>query len=100
MDLGTLCKQGRLREALQLLNGMDNCLKPSTYASLLRLCTGKKFLAGGKLVHQHMDRMGFKPDMFLRNTMTKTVCPLSLLYIITVCLWATFLCSEESRSAT
>ncbi|XP_059072783.1 pentatricopeptide repeat-containing protein At3g16610 [Cryptomeria japonica] len=69
MDLGTLCKQGRLREALQLLNGMDNCLKPSTYASLLRLCTGKKFLAGGKLVHQHMDRMGFKPDMFLRNTM-------------------------------
>jgi len=36
-----------------------------TYASLLHGCVNTKALSEGWLVHTHMNRMKFKPDLFL-----------------------------------
>eukprot|EP01018_Ginkgo_biloba_P038057 Gb_22048 [translate_table: standard] len=66
--MGTLCKQDRLKEALELLHVMDQRgIRPdiSTYASLLQVCVDTKALAEGKVVHNHMIDKGFKPDVFL-----------------------------------
>eukprot|EP01018_Ginkgo_biloba_P031733 Gb_22996 [translate_table: standard] len=71
-DLRLLCKQGRLKEAFQILYLMDQtgvCADSSTYASLLKVCIDKKSLPEGKLVHTHMMDRGFVPDMFLGNTL-------------------------------
>eukprot|EP01018_Ginkgo_biloba_P036923 Gb_03481 [translate_table: standard] len=65
-DAITLCRQSRLKEALHLLNFMnqsDSC----TYASLLQLCVNLKALPEGKLLHAHIIHMGFKPDIFLET---------------------------------
>eukprot|EP01018_Ginkgo_biloba_P019599 Gb_25046 [translate_table: standard] len=69
-DIITLCKQGRLKEALNILNVMDQLdILPDfpIYSSLLHLCLSKKALPEGKLVHTHMSERGFMPDIFLAN---------------------------------
>eukprot|EP01018_Ginkgo_biloba_P011198 Gb_27463 [translate_table: standard] len=68
-DVRTLCKQGRLQEALHILHVMDQSIEFSTYLCLLQGCIKKKSLPEGKLVHAHMNDMGFMPDRFLRNTL-------------------------------
>eukprot|EP01018_Ginkgo_biloba_P007733 Gb_22896 [translate_table: standard] len=65
----TLCKQGRLKEALHILQIMDRPVDSFTYASLLRVCINKKALYEGKLVHLHMNESGFIPDRLLGNTL-------------------------------
>eukprot|EP01018_Ginkgo_biloba_P002677 Gb_01638 [translate_table: standard] len=42
---------------------------PSNHISLLQECLNKKNLAEGKLVHAHMIYAGFRPGMFLGNTL-------------------------------
>eukprot|EP01018_Ginkgo_biloba_P024066 Gb_36172 [translate_table: standard] len=73
-NVRALCKQGRLKEALQTLHLMDHQYVPvdSTYASLLKSCIHKKALPEGKLVHAHiihMSERGFNPDIVLGNTL-------------------------------
>eukprot|EP01018_Ginkgo_biloba_P009788 Gb_07729 [translate_table: standard] len=60
----TLCKQGRLKEAFNVLHIVDH-VDSSTYASLLQGCLNIKALSGGKLVHAHMMKTGYKPDISL-----------------------------------
>eukprot|EP01018_Ginkgo_biloba_P002598 Gb_38504 [translate_table: standard] len=68
-DVGTLCKEGRLKEALHILHDMDQLVNTSTYVCLLQACIQKKALSEGKLVHAHMKDRGFVSDGFLGNTL-------------------------------
>eukprot|EP01018_Ginkgo_biloba_P002730 Gb_33133 [translate_table: standard] len=73
-DLKTLCKQGRLKEALHNLHAMDRRVDTSTYVSLLQVCIKKKALLEGKLIHTHMNEKGLMPEgklvhRFLWNTL-------------------------------
>eukprot|EP01018_Ginkgo_biloba_P003562 Gb_16895 [translate_table: standard] len=68
-DVTRLCKQGRLKEALRILEGMDQCIDSSTYVCLLQSCIKKKAFSEGKLLHAHMDERGFVPDRFLQTTL-------------------------------
>eukprot|EP01018_Ginkgo_biloba_P036926 Gb_11578 [translate_table: standard] len=69
-DMKTLCEQGQLQEALDILHSMKSPGMPadsSPYASLLQGCVNKKALPEGKLVHSHMIETGFKPDIYLET---------------------------------
>eukprot|EP01018_Ginkgo_biloba_P024045 Gb_25029 [translate_table: standard] len=70
-DVKTLCKQGRLTDAMDMLRLIDQqgiWVNSNTYASLLHICVGKNTLPYGKLVHAHIIQTGFKPnDVFLSN---------------------------------
>eukprot|EP01018_Ginkgo_biloba_P012918 Gb_21949 [translate_table: standard] len=68
-DVGNLCKQGRLEEALHIFHGMEQPADTCTYACLLQVCIKKKALLEGKLVHAHISGMGFVPDTFLGNSL-------------------------------
>eukprot|EP01018_Ginkgo_biloba_P001634 Gb_19896 [translate_table: standard] len=65
----TLCKQGRLKEALHNLHVMDRLIDCSTYAFLLQGCVSKSALPDGKLVHAHITEKGLMRDRFLGNTL-------------------------------
>eukprot|EP01018_Ginkgo_biloba_P032910 Gb_35636 [translate_table: standard] len=47
-------------------------VKSNSYESLLRRCVGMKSLMDGKIIHSHMIRTGFKPDIYL-TTMLLTM---------------------------
>eukprot|EP01018_Ginkgo_biloba_P017192 Gb_07106 [translate_table: standard] len=69
-DVGSLCRQGRLKEALdffQLFEQRGIWADSSTYDSLLHVCVNKKALPEGKLVHAHIIQTGFKPKIYLGN---------------------------------
>eukprot|EP01018_Ginkgo_biloba_P013169 Gb_21054 [translate_table: standard] len=68
-DVRMLCEQGRLNEALHLLHLMNQPADTSTYVCLLQICTKKKALSEGKLVHTHINDRGLMPDVFLGNTL-------------------------------
>eukprot|EP01018_Ginkgo_biloba_P031628 Gb_29020 [translate_table: standard] len=72
-DARTLCKQGRLEEALHILQLMEQQGIPvdsSTHASFLHGCVSKNALSYGKLVHAHIIQTGLKcQDIFLGNTL-------------------------------
>eukprot|EP01018_Ginkgo_biloba_P002781 Gb_22740 [translate_table: standard] len=68
-DVRTLCKQGRLKEALNILHATDQSVDSSTYACLLQMCIKKKTLSEGKLTHAHMHERRFMADNFLQNTL-------------------------------
>lgn len=64
-DLGTLCKEGRLMEAVYILHRMDqNDIRASakTYVLLLKGCGNMKNLSEGRRVHAHMIKFGIEPD--------------------------------------
>eukprot|EP01018_Ginkgo_biloba_P008638 Gb_28775 [translate_table: standard] len=68
--LKSLCKQGRLKEALGILHLVDHRdirINPSAYDSLLQCCVHKKALPEGKLVHAHTILTGFNPDISSEN---------------------------------
>eukprot|EP01018_Ginkgo_biloba_P000906 Gb_34192 [translate_table: standard] len=66
-DVRKLCKQGRLKEALRILQVLNLRLDSSTYHCFLQECIDEKDLSQGKLVHAHMNDKGFIPDRFLQN---------------------------------
>eukprot|EP01018_Ginkgo_biloba_P031910 Gb_25359 [translate_table: standard] len=70
-NVRTLCKQGRLNEALHILRIMDRQgVWPdyATYDSLLQGCLSNKSLRESKLVHAHIIQTGFKcQDISLGN---------------------------------
>eukprot|EP01018_Ginkgo_biloba_P019081 Gb_13190 [translate_table: standard] len=68
-DVRRLSKQGRLKEALHILNTMDQSVDSYTYVCFLQGCIKKKALSEGRQVHTHMTDKGFKPDSSLQNTL-------------------------------
>eukprot|EP01018_Ginkgo_biloba_P012913 Gb_21937 [translate_table: standard] len=68
-DVRNLCKQGLLKEALHIAHLMDQPVDTSTYACLLQMCIKKKALSQGRVLHTHMNEIGFMPDVFLGNTL-------------------------------
>ena len=72
-ESSSLCKEGRLKEALGYLNVMDErgiAVEDAMYASLLDACGSAKAFAEGKKAHAHMLANGFQQNMFLA---TRTV---------------------------
>jgi pentatricopeptide repeat protein len=66
----TLCKLGRLKEALYILQFTDNSINSCTYVSLLQCCIRKKALGQGKLIHAHITQKGFiAANTLLQNTL-------------------------------
>jgi pentatricopeptide repeat protein len=62
-DIITLCKQGRSKDALHILQTMDNhgiWADYSAYSCLLHSCITNKTLPEGKLVHAHIIQTGFQ----------------------------------------
>eukprot|EP01018_Ginkgo_biloba_P002101 Gb_06088 [translate_table: standard] len=68
-DVKTLCQQGRLKEALDILNAMNQPADSLTYVCLLQACTNKKAFTDGKFVHTHIIERGFTADRFLWNAL-------------------------------
>eukprot|EP01018_Ginkgo_biloba_P001659 Gb_20197 [translate_table: standard] len=63
-----LSKQGRLKEALQILHVMEQRVDSTIYDCFLQGCVSNKALPETKLVHNHMVQTGFKcPDISLGN---------------------------------
>ena len=68
--LTTLCNEGRLKEALHILNIIDNHVQNSlTYVCLLQGCIKRKASPEAKLVHAHIIQEGFMEGIVLGNTL-------------------------------
>eukprot|EP01018_Ginkgo_biloba_P013099 Gb_10133 [translate_table: standard] len=71
-DVNTLCKSGRVKEAMYILRFNDchgirtDC---NTYAFLLQACIVTNALAEAKQIHAHMIDAGFEPDIVLANNL-------------------------------
>eukprot|EP01018_Ginkgo_biloba_P002747 Gb_11036 [translate_table: standard] len=68
-DLRMLCKQGRLKEVMQILQSTGQRVETSIYVYLLQLCIKKKALTEGKRIHNHMNERGIFPEIWLQNTL-------------------------------
>lgn len=71
-DLGTLCKEDRLTEAVHNSHHMDrNDLRAyaKTYVLLLKDCVNMKNLTEGRSVHAHMIKFGIEPDKALVSSL-------------------------------
>eukprot|EP01018_Ginkgo_biloba_P014272 Gb_03213 [translate_table: standard] len=68
-DVRKLCEQGRLKEALHILHGMDHRADSSAWVHLLQSCIKRNGVLEGKLVHAHVTERGYLPDRFLQNTL-------------------------------
>eukprot|EP01018_Ginkgo_biloba_P031529 Gb_16954 [translate_table: standard] len=69
-NIGTLCKEGRLKEALGVLHLMNQRgmrVDSDIYGSLLQGATRMKSLKEGKNIHSHIIKTGFEQDVFLAN---------------------------------
>eukprot|EP01018_Ginkgo_biloba_P008707 Gb_07635 [translate_table: standard] len=68
VDITKLCKESRLKEALDILYIVDRRgiqVDSETYTSLLQVCTDMKALSEGKRVHNHIRESGFDQNIFL-----------------------------------
>jgi pentatricopeptide repeat protein len=71
-EICRMCKEGKLKEALDALTLMEEKgigIDTGVYASLLKGCTEMKNLRGGRRVHTHMRKTGFQLDIFLGNSL-------------------------------
>jgi pentatricopeptide repeat protein len=66
-NVRSLCDQGLLNEALNILYDINQPIDCSTYVSLLQGCINKRALPEGKLVHAHINGMGIMADKSLLN---------------------------------
>eukprot|EP01018_Ginkgo_biloba_P030463 Gb_36435 [translate_table: standard] len=67
-DVGSLCREGRLKEAVSILHEMGArgaSVDSETYASLLHASTKLKALAEGKQLHTHIFLSGFELNEFV-----------------------------------
>eukprot|EP01018_Ginkgo_biloba_P000564 Gb_28902 [translate_table: standard] len=67
-DVNTLCMEGRLKEALGILQ-KGICVNSNEYAYLLQGCVHLKTLTSGKQVHAHLIKSDTKPDIFVSNNL-------------------------------
>eukprot|EP01018_Ginkgo_biloba_P004533 Gb_08027 [translate_table: standard] len=68
--IDTLCMEGRVKEALEILHFMDKegiRADSGSYAHLVQACTSRKFVAEGKRVHAHMIQTGFETGNFVKT---------------------------------
>eukprot|EP01018_Ginkgo_biloba_P016705 Gb_16366 [translate_table: standard] len=68
--VSTLCREGRLTEALDILQHMeypDIWVKLDTFAFILQACANMKALAEGKQIHARMHKTGIDQNIFLGN---------------------------------
>ncbi|CAK9268734.1 unnamed protein product [Sphagnum jensenii] len=67
-----LCKGGRLKKVLQILDYNDpegkQAYSGAAYASLLQSCAKLKAITEGNQIHAHISKAGFEPDIFLCST--------------------------------
>jgi pentatricopeptide repeat protein len=67
-----LCKVGRLKKVLQILDYNDpegkQAYSGAAYASLLQFCAKLKAITEGNQIHAHISKAGFEPDIFLCST--------------------------------
>ncbi|XP_057825107.2 pentatricopeptide repeat-containing protein At3g12770 isoform X1 [Cryptomeria japonica] len=69
-QIRTLCRNGRLKEALKILQEMENIpADPATYASLLQACGDMKALEEGKKVHTHIISNVIEQSVFLETNL-------------------------------
>eukprot|EP01018_Ginkgo_biloba_P030281 Gb_21430 [translate_table: standard] len=66
-EVGTLCREGRLKEALGILYHINHPVESYTYTSLLQACIDNTSEADGKQVHAHMLVNGFDQDMSIET---------------------------------
>lgn len=67
-EVGAMCSEPRLKEALDMVDAMDQqgiSLDADNYASLLDSCAKLKALHEGRRIHAHMLNSGIKPTVFL-----------------------------------
>eukprot|EP01018_Ginkgo_biloba_P012655 Gb_23604 [translate_table: standard] len=64
-DVRTLCKEGQLKKAVDILQQGVIPSESYIYAALLQQCVLVTDLTEGKRVHAHITQTGFKPDTFV-----------------------------------
>jgi len=64
-DAIEFCKQGRLAEALNIVQHHVNWVDSNLYASLLTASINTEALAEGKIIHSHIIQKAFVPNAFL-----------------------------------
>ncbi|KAL2345031.1 hypothetical protein Fmac_006316 [Flemingia macrophylla] len=69
--INLMCKHQRYREALDALNFCPKIssiqLEPSTYVNLVLACTNFRSLKDGKIIHDHILKSNYQPNLFLEN---------------------------------
>eukprot|EP01018_Ginkgo_biloba_P026876 Gb_29534 [translate_table: standard] len=71
-DINTLCREGHLKEALHILNCINQegiWVDTSAYARLLQTCGNMEALEEGKCIHVHIIKYGCKEEIFVRNNL-------------------------------
>eukprot|EP01018_Ginkgo_biloba_P012288 Gb_00683 [translate_table: standard] len=71
-DIVTLCKDGKLKEALDIFNVIaqeGTRVNRNTYGELLHGCANMKALEDGRRAHAHMKETGIELDIFMGNTL-------------------------------
>ncbi|XP_057851065.2 pentatricopeptide repeat-containing protein At2g03880, mitochondrial [Cryptomeria japonica] len=66
-DIKTVCKQGRIKEALRIMQRNSPPIETATYSCIFQSCADKKFLTEAKLLHGHMIQRGYKAGFILNN---------------------------------
>lgn len=71
-DVDALCKDGRLKEAIQILESMTRRggrVYSNVFRSLLQECARLKALEEGRRVHAQITKSGINPNRYLENTL-------------------------------
>ncbi|KAK9155374.1 hypothetical protein Sjap_002854 [Stephania japonica] len=65
--LKSLCRSGRIIEAVDMLCGSKSQVDQQTYALLLQECIFRNEFNKGRRIHSHMITTGFAPDEYLQT---------------------------------
>ncbi|XP_026405687.1 pentatricopeptide repeat-containing protein At3g53360, mitochondrial-like [Papaver somniferum] len=67
----SLCRQNLFREAIHAFDFIQSKtpfhLNPTTYTHLISACSSLRLLNFGRIVHHHMVKSNFQPDIILQN---------------------------------
>ncbi|GFQ01935.1 pentatricopeptide repeat-containing protein at4g37170 [Phtheirospermum japonicum] len=69
-----LCRQKRLKDAIQLLENQVHHPSAALYTTILQLCIEKRALDEGKRVHAHIKGSDFVPGAFISNKILDLYC--------------------------
>ncbi|XP_043714086.1 pentatricopeptide repeat-containing protein At2g15690, mitochondrial-like isoform X2 [Telopea speciosissima] len=76
-DLKGLCREGRVEEALELMDDMERreiYIVPDRFLALLQICTDLKLLEAGRRVHDYISRSPSKPGISVFNKVVDMYC--------------------------
>ncbi|XP_058069173.1 pentatricopeptide repeat-containing protein At2g15690, mitochondrial-like [Magnolia sinica] len=74
LDLNGLCRKGKVKEALEIMDEMERRGLPideSSLVSLLQACKNSKLLEAGKRVHNHIRRSPSRPSISIYNKLVE-----------------------------